>query len=303
MNREDAAKKYGNCTINGINCGTIKDTAFMPTACNERLINQSPLIHALVEKYPNFSVALQGVDRNYDALSDRKITTNPLQKDADNKAKLVGKLSHHIKLNGRTPSKLLESYGDIGIVPSEYFGILESEREACFCVSLARLYERNRNEDPIRVIRCQLKSNGMIARVLHTDTPNENVFFLLDDQISADIENNNFFALKEYPDDSKETIDAKQAKFDALPPDQQLLYSAINAVSHGVSTYEESEWFAFPGGIPSKYINGIVMDSRLMETDPNLSSTLDKHFPQATIINIQDNSIVRDPILTQEQAQ
>lgn len=303
MNREEAAQKYGQTTINGINCGTI-EAGFMPTACNERLLERNIGLRRLIEKHPECLGALKIIDRNYDSLNAREIITSPLQKDENNKPRLVGKLSHHIKLGGRNPSEVFQSYGDIGIVPSEYFGILESEREACFCSSLARIYKYDTKEDPIRNMRSALNPDGLFKKHLSrrwSDAPSEHIFFILDEQISKDIENNNFFALRQYPDDSSEKISAKSEKFYSLPPEEQMLYKTLNTISHGVSTYEESEWFAYPGGIPSKYINGIVMDSLLTTIDPNLSATLEKTFPQATIIDIQDNSIIREPILAQEQ--
>ncbi|MGN0798285.1 MAG: hypothetical protein ACI4L7_01795 [Christensenellales bacterium] len=303
MNREEATQKYGQTTINGINCGTVKG-GFMPNACNERLLEQNIALNILIKKHPECLDALKVIDENYDSLNARETTSTPLQKDTDNKPQIIGKLSHHIKLGGRTPSEVFQSYGDIGIVPSEYFGILESEREACFCTSLARIYKYDTKAHPIRNMRSTLNKEGLFRGQFSRrsqDSPSEHVFFILDDQIYADIENNNFFALKQYPDDSKEQIDIKEQKFYSLSHEEQLLYKTLSSISHGVSNFEESEWFAYPGGIPSKYISGIVMDSELTAIDPNLSATLEKFFPQATIINIQDNSIIREPVIVHEQ--
>jgi len=300
MNREEAMLKYSKTTISGLNCGAT-NTGFMSTICSEQLLEQNIGLRALIEKHPECLTALQILDKNYDLLNEKEIKSTPLQRGADNKPQLVGVLTHHIRLGGRTPSEVFQCYGDIGIVPSEYFGILESEREACFCVSLARTYERNQQDDPLRISRCALKSNGQFKGYISENYPSDNVYFILDEQIYSEIEKNNYFAIKQYKSDSQAQIDAKQAKIDALSPDEQVLYKTLNTFSHGVSSYEESEWFAFPGGIPSKYINGIVMDSRLMDTDPSLSATLEESFPQATIIDIKDNSIIREQVSQPQQ--
>ena len=305
MNREELAQKYSKININGINCGAMQ-TGLMPTACNENLLKKNLGLQMLIQKYPECLTALQIIDKNYDSLNDREISSTPLQKDAENKPQIIGKISHHIKLGGRNPSEVFQSYGEIGIVPSEYFGILESGREACFCTSFAKLYKHDNTKDPLRNMRAALNSEGrfkgFLSRGFESEsTPSQNVYFILDEQIYEDIENNNFFALRQYNDDSEELIKAKAEKFYSLSSDEQLLYKTLNTISHGVSTHEESEWFAYPGGIPSKYINGIVLDSRLITSDEKLSATLEQAFPQATIIDIKDNSIIREPIVVQEQ--
>lgn len=190
-------------------------------------------------------------------------------------------------INHRCNSDLstLENIAIHGVLASEWFGHLESEREACFCAFVSKMKETtfpfrgDLSEDNYSrlnvgkdVVLFFDGTNSVMKYLLHLD------YFEFEHIKSLDPKSIN----QKY---SKEEIDLLEGLIEPLSPAGKNMRQNYD--------YKTNYWSAIPGGIPSLLINGICIKNNSY-TDEELDR-ISCLFPSATIFNSKQE-IVRYPI-------
>ena len=184
----------------------------------------------------------------------------------------------------------LKSISQYGVLASEWFGLLESEREGCFCTFVSRMkddeyqYRGDLAEDNysrLNIGRGVLlffdETNPIMQYLLHLD------YF-------------EFEHIKETSPESihqiytKEEIDLLENLIEPLSPGGRNMRS-----NH---TSKSNYWSAIPGGIPPFLINGICI-KRNKYSDEELDE-LSKLYPNAVIFNSR-KEVIRYPYKLEEE--
>ena len=188
-------------------------------------------------------------------------------------------------------SMSLESLKEIsqhGLLASEWFGELESEREGCFCTFLSRMKgsdypyhgdlaedDRSRLNIGKNVILFFDEENPLMKYLLHLD------FFEFEHQKQS---NSNYRSLY-----TPEELEILEKLIEPISPAGKGMRKSYD--------FKTNYWSAIPGGIPSRLINGIcVKNNNYSEDELDEISTM---FPNATIFN-SEKAILRHPLVTQK---
>lgn len=178
----------------------------------------------------------------------------------------------------------LKSISQYGVLASEWFDLLESEREGCFCTFVSRMkddeyqYRGDLAEDNysrLNIGRGVLlffdETNPIMQYLLHLD------YFEFEHikETSPQILNQIY---------TKEEIDLLENFIEPLSPGGRNMRSK--------HTSKSNYWSAIPGGIPSFLINGICI-KRNKYSDEELDE-LSRLFPNAVIFN-NEKKVIRYP--------
>ena len=186
-------------------------------------------------------------------------------------------------------SKKIESLREIsnhGLLASEWFGELESEREGCFCTFLSRMkgedypyYGDLAEDDKSRltignnVILFFDETNFLMKYLLHLD------YFEFEHQKEI---NPNYSSL--YSSDELEILEKLIEPLSPAGKDMRKSYD-----------FKTNYWSAIPGGIPSSLINGICIKNN------NYSSQeldeINALFPSAVVFG-SDKKVLRYPLIS-----
>lgn len=194
-------------------------------------------------------------------------------------------------LNHRCSNSLdsLREISNHGLLASEWFGELESEREGCFCTFLSRMKGENypyygdlAEDDKSRlniganVILFFDENNPLMQYLLHLD------YFEFEHQKQ---ENSNYTSLY-------------------TPLELSILEELIEPLSpagKGMRKSYDSKtnyWSAIPGGIPSKLVNGIcIKNNNYSQSELDEISTL---FPDAVIFD-SSKMVLRYPLINESK--
>ncbi len=178
----------------------------------------------------------------------------------------------------------LKTISQYGVLASEWFGILESEREGCFCTFVSRiknneykykgdLSEDNRSTFNIgdNVLLFFDDTNPIMQYLLHLD------YFEFNYQKSISVTSLNQIYTKE---------------------ERKLLEELIEPLSPGGKSMHKKRnskfdyWSAIPGGIPPFLINGICIKKNKY-SDEELDE-LSRLFPNAVVFN-NEKKVIRYP--------
>lgn len=171
--------------------------------------------------------------------------------------------------------EILNFISKYGVLASEWFGILESEREGCFCTFVSRLksedypYKGDLAED--NYSRLNIGKNI----ILFFDATNPIMQYLL---------HLDFFEYEKIKNSGKDKLHELYTKEEI-----EMFDKLIEPLSPaGLDMRKEYEfktnyWSAIPGGIPSFLINGICIKNNAF-TEATLDE-VSKLFPNATIFN------------------
>ena len=184
----------------------------------------------------------------------------------------------------------LKSISQYGVLASEWFGLLESEREGCFCTFVSRMkddeyqYRGDLAEDNysrLNIGRGVLlffdETNPIMQYLLHLD----------------------YFEFEHLKDVSLASLNQIYTK-----EERALLGGLIEPLSPGgrnmrsKHTSKSNYWSAIPGGIPPFLINGICI-KRNKYSDEELDE-LSKLYPNAVIFNSR-KEVIRYPYKLEEE--
>ena len=180
-------------------------------------------------------------------------------------------------INHRCSSELdaLKNISLYGVLASEWFGILESEREGCFCVFVTRMKNKSYpyrgdlgedNHSRLNVGRNVIlffdETNPVMQYLIHLD----------------------YFEYAKIKKESPELITKKYTKDEILLLDKLIgpLSLAGNDMRKNYD-FKTNYWSAIPGGIPSYLINGVCIKNNNY-TDEELNE-ISSYFPNAIIFN------------------
>lgn len=182
-----------------------------------------------------------------------------------------------------TPMSLknLISISEIGLVASEWFGQLESHREACFCTFLNRY--NSLEEDA--------KTGGRIAYYNYflNLTSDNNVWLFFDgkNKYMKELLDLDFFDYQRIKKDYPDLINSLYPE-NVLNIYENLILPLSPASSSFHDKFSDTYfWKSIPGGIPPMLINGICIgdDSKLFDK----LDIIQELFPNATIFDGERN--------------
>ena len=190
-------------------------------------------------------------------------------------------------INHRCSNSLdsLRNISNYGILASEWFGQLESEREGCFCTFISRMKgenypysgdlaedDRSRLNIGRNVILFFDENNPVMKYLLHLD------YFEFEHQKQT---NPNYKLL--YTSDELEILEELIEPLSPAGRDMRKEYD-----------FKTNYWSAIPGGIPSRFVNGIcIKNNNYSEEELDEISFL---FPNAVIFN-STKKVLRNPYI------
>ena len=190
-------------------------------------------------------------------------------------------------INHRCSNSLdtLRNISNYGILSSEWFGQLESEREGCFCTFISRMKgenypfvgdlaedDRSRLNIGRNVILFFDENNPVMKYLLHLD------YFEFEHQKQT---NPNYKSL--YTSDELEILEQLIEPLSPAGRDMRKRYD-----------FKTNYWSAIPGGIPSIFINGIcTKNNNYSEEELDEISSL---FPNAVIFD-SSKKVLRNPFV------
>jgi len=194
-------------------------------------------------------------------------------------------------LNHRCSNSIesLVNISNHGLLASEWFGELESEREGCFCTFVSRMKgsdypycgdlaedDKSRLNIGKNVILFFDEKNPLMQYLLHLD------YFEFEQQKR---ENPNYASL--YTTDELKILEDLIEPLSPAGKDMRKPYD-----------FKTNYWSAIPGGIPSKLVNGVcVKNNNYSESELDVISSL---FPEAVIFD-SNKQILRYPFINQSK--
>lgn len=208
----------------------------------------------------------------YSVLQKKDIyPVQPIPTDDTNKVIIKPGMINHRCSNDFETIRFISEYG---VLASEWFGILESEREACFCTFVSRTknegypYKGDLAEDDYS--RLNIGKNNII---LFFDESNPIMQYLLHlDYFEYEkIKKENEVELQTlYTEEELDLFDRLIEPLSPAGKDMRKNYE-----------FKTNYWSAIPGGIPSYLINGVCIKNN--ELSKEEITELSKLFPDATI--------------------
>ena len=233
----------------------------------------------IIKKIENLYLNSQSQSKDY--------PINPLSIDSDGNVILKEHAVYHRCSNSLESLKTISEHG---ILASEWFGLLESEREGCFCTFVSRMkddeyqYRGDLAEDNysrLNIGRGVLlffdETNPIMQYLLHLD----------------------YFEFEHIKDISLASLNQIYTK-----EERALLGGLIEPLSPGgrnmrsKHTSKSNYWSAIPGGIPPFLINGICI-KRNKYSDEELDE-LSRLYPNAVIFNSR-KEVIRYPYKLEEE--
>lgn len=169
----------------------------------------------------------------------------------------------------------LNTISQYGVLASEWFGQIESEREGIFCAFIDRIHNEDDKNNRGRILNRQtLKSRGN----------NIILFFDSSNPIMQRLLHLDFFEFEKVKQLTPEKLDELYTK-DEIQLFQQIIepFSPGGKSFHINNLLPYCDWSAIPGGIPAELINGIC--TKTIQYDEEYMNELKKLFPNATIFN------------------
>lgn len=192
---------------------------------------------------------------------------------------------HMLLHNCSTDLDTLENISKFGILPSEWFGFPESEREGVFCTFLNQIHDETDYDTSFTrsiLVKDNKKSlNGKgVALFIDAENPITQQLLHLDYFEYAKIKQNNpeILTTKYQPQEIK----LLDFIYDISPAGREM----HNSRAHF------RDWLAIPSGIPPVLINGINIKKNEY-SEENLNR-LNEIFPNATIFNGK-REVLRNP--------
>lgn len=201
----------------------------------------------------------------------KKTNIQPFPQKNDKVEILEGMINH------RCSSSLdsLRALSQYGILASEWFGQIESEREAIFCSFVDRIHSEENNDRAKILNKKRLNSKYDNSVVLFLDSTNPIMKKLL---------HLDFFEYVKIKQLSPEKIGEMYTSEEIELFDQIIEpFSPSGRDFHIKNSLPYCDWSAIPGGIPSALVNGICTKTQIYDKEE--IEEIAKLFPNATIFN------------------
>lgn len=173
----------------------------------------------------------------------------------------------------------LRTISQFGILASEWFGVIESEREGVFCSFVDRIHDEE-DSDEKRRQRSKILNLQRIKSI-----SNDLVLFFDDtNSIMERLLHLDYFEFEKVKQQTPEKLHELYSEEEI-----ELFESIIEPFSPAGKNYHTKDllpycdWSAIPGGIPSALVNGICIKNNKYEKE--YIEEITKLFPNATIFN------------------
>lgn len=244
-------------------------------------LGEKEVEYKLLSEYPFFNDERQEVVKKLEQLylkyqEDSKETDIRPFPQKDGKVEILPGMINHRCSNSLESLRTLSQYG---ILASEWFGQIESEREGVFCSFIDRIHAEDnsdkRKQDRARILNLQRLKSMSNDIVLFFDNTNP---------IMEQLLNLDYFEYEK----AKQRMPEKLTEI-YTSDEIELFEKIIEPFSPGGRNYHTKEmlpycdWSAIPGGIPSILVNGICTKTK--SYDNEYIEEVSKLFPNATIFN------------------
>lgn len=215
----------------------------------------------------------------YEKAKDSEVI--PMSIDENNQVIIKPYMVNHRCSSDLNNLKLISEYG---VLASEWFGLLESEREGCFCTFVSRM---KKEEYPFKGDLAEDNYSRLnIGRgvILFFDDTNPIMQYLL---------HLDYFEFEHIKETSPQILNQIYTKeeIDLL----ENLIEPLSPAGKGMRyeyEFKTNYWSAIPGGIPPFLINGICI-KKINYSDEELDE-LSRLYPNAVIFN-NEKKVIRYP--------
>lgn len=184
-------------------------------------------------------------------------------------------------INHRCSNSLdsLEAISQYGILASEWFGQIESEREGVFCSFVDRIHDENNTEEEE-----QNRSKILNLQRLKSISNDVILFFDNTNPIMKQLLHLDYFEYERIKQQTPEKLTEIYTN-DEIELFEQIIepFSPAGRNYHTRDMLPYCDWSAIPGGIPSTFVNGICIKN--MKYDKEYIEKIIELFPNATIFN------------------
>lgn len=246
--------------IRGLNLGE-KQTEY-------RGLSQWPYFKDIEQK----RMIVKKLEKMYmDSVEESKETEVQLFPQKNGKVEIVPGMLNHRCSNSLDSLKAISQYG---ILASEWFGIVESEREAVFCSFVDRIHSEENPNNRAQILNAKrLRSLG-----------NELLLFLDNNHpVMKKLLHLDFFEYKKVKKLTPEKLTEMYTEEEIELFDQIIEPFSGDLNYHIDEMLPYHDWSAIPGGIPAALVNGIC--TKRVTYDKEYIDELIKLFPSATIFN------------------
>ena len=184
--------------------------------------------------------------------------------------------------------EVLRTISEYGILASEWFGIVESEREGVFCAFVDRVHSEDVGDKQRRDRAEQL--NGQRIKTMSDEIV---LFFDDTNPIMERLLHLDYFEFEKIKQQTPERLHEIYSEEEI-----ELIQSIIEPFSkcgkdfHIKNYLPYCDWSAIPGGIPSALVNGICIQNN--KYDKEYIEEIAKLFPSAIIFN-GELEIIHEP--------
>ena len=244
-------------------------------------LGEKEVEYKLLSEYQFFSDERQEVVKKLEQLylkyqEESKRTDIKPFPQKDGKVEISQGMVNHRCSNSLESLRTLSQYG---ILASEWFGQIESEREGVFCSFVDRMHAEDnsdkRKQDRARILNLQRLKSMSNDLVLFFDSTNP----VMEQLLHLD-----YFEYEKVKQKTPEKLTEIYTSDEI-----ELFEQIIEPFSPGGRNYHTKDmlpycdWSAIPGGIPSILVNGIC--TKTISYDKEYIEEVSKLFPNATIFN------------------
>ena len=237
--------------------------------------------YKLSSEYPFFSDKRQDVVKKLEQLylnlqeESQKNDIRPFPQN-DGKVEILYGMVNHRCSNSLDSLRTLSQYG---VLASEWFGQIESEREGVFCCFVDRIHEEH-NSDEVRQNRARMLNSQRLKSSGH------DILLFFDDTnpVMKQLLHLDYFEYEKVKQQIPEKL-TEMYSMEEIELFEQIIapFSPCSRNFHTMNTLSYCDWSAIPGGIPSTLINGICTKNK--SYDEEYIEEVAKLFPNATIFN------------------
>lgn len=244
-------------------------------------LGEKEVEYKLLSEYPFFSDERQEIVKKLEQLylkfqtESKKTNVEPFPQKEGKVEILQGMVNHRCS-NSLDSLRALSQYG---ILASEWFGQIESEREGVFCSFVDRIHSEKesdkKRQDRAKILNLQRLKSMSDDIILFFDSTNP----VMEQLLHLD-----YFeyekAKQQDPEKLTEIYSEEEIKlFDSIIEP----FSPCSKNYHIKDMLPYCDWSAIPGGIPSQLVNGICIKNK--QYDKEYIDEVSKLFPNATIFN------------------
>lgn len=244
-------------------------------------LGEEEVEYRLLSEYPFFRGARQKVVKRLEQLylklqeESKQTEIKPFPQKQGKVEILPGMVNHRCS-NSIESLRTLSQYG---ILASEWFGQIESEREGVFCAFVDRIHTEEQADE-------RRKSRASALNVQRLKSPRNDIILFLDDTnpIMQQLLHLDYFEYEKVKQQTPDKLTQMYSKEEI-----RILDFIIEPFSPGGRDYHTKDilpycdWSAIPGGIPSTLVNGICTKNKSYEKE--YIAEVSRLFPNATIFN------------------